>query len=221
MTTRRRKFQPLSQALNFFDTRRRKRKATKASPLIRAIQKTMDWSDKERLVLLPRGALRILLPSLLLAALLLPARAQTYQALPDAPSSTARPAPHRFTDKKNLAIFAGAGVAVTFDALGTQKCLSRPTCREGDPLARPFVGSRRGQALVSAAGYSALIGGMYLLHRTNHHKLERLLGLATIGAEGVFAAHTYRIVPAIPKPPKPSGKCGGLPECNPPGPVQP
>lgn len=135
---------------------------------------------------------------LLVLLLTVPSFAQS--VWPSAPSATqTKPAPeHKFFDKKNLVIMGTFATATTFDSLSTQKCISRSTCKEGDPFARPFVGTRKGQAFISGVGYAGGISAMYLFHRLHKHKMERIAGIAMTGIESYLAIRNYRITPAIP-----------------------
>jgi hypothetical protein len=92
---------------------------------------------------------------------------------------------HRFFDRGNkirMGIFAGL---VAADGISTQEILnSGGHWREMDPLARPFVTKGApGQLAASVIGYSFGVGTSYLLHKTGHHKLERLMLNTSIGVE--------------------------------------
>jgi hypothetical protein len=129
--------------------------------------------------------------------------------LPSAPSlaSAAQPAPalllikpqrvenvHRFFDMQNVTALAALGVALTGDALSTQKGLGLPGFHEMNPLARPFVQNRPGAAFYNAASFALIGGGMFLVHKTHHHRLERILPLAIAGWEGFLAARNYHLI---------------------------
>jgi hypothetical protein len=128
--------------------------------------------------------------------------------LPDAPAATltAAPAPaaiiklkpqpteHRFFDATNALALSSLAAGLTADALSTQKGLSYPGFYEMNPLARPFVSSRSGAAAYSAASFGLLTGGMYLAHRTHHHKLERIMPFAIAGWEGWLSARNYHVI---------------------------
>lgn len=101
---------------------------------------------------------------------------------------------HSFFDFKNCAALAAAGVGLTGDALSTQKGLGLPGFHEVNPIARPFVQNRPGAAFYSAASFAFMAGGMYLAHRTHHHKLERILPFAAAGWEGFLTFHNYHLI---------------------------
>lgn len=112
---------------------------------------------------------------------------------------------HRFFDRRNLELTAGNLFAQIADGITTQHLLSRSgqmrTVRingtvvtmpyfyeEANPVARPFA--TRGWA--GEASYIGMVTGTelgvrYLLHRTGHHKLERIVPLACAAVSG-FAA---------------------------------
>ena len=127
----------------------------------------------------------------LLALLLLTAAAsaQNFVAssspLPDAPSQ------HHFwtlETKVNTGILAGL---VATDAFTTQRGLEQGY-REANPIMRPFV-SRGigGQAAGSALGFGASLGTVYLLHKTHHHKTERIVMRLMIGVESAVVANNF------------------------------
>lgn len=80
------------------------------------------------------------------------------------------------------------------DALSTQKGLAYPGFREMNPIARPFVQTRVGGAVYSAASFALLAGTMYVAHKTRHHKLERILPFAIAGWEGWLSARNYHVI---------------------------
>lgn len=128
--------------------------------------------------------MKLILTILLLAAA---ASAQDFVApssvLPDAPS-------HQrfwtFETKINAGILAGL---VATDAVTTQRGLDRGF-REANPIMRPFVTrGTAGQAVGSALGFGAGIGTVYLLHKTHHHKAERIAMRLIIGVQSAVVAN--------------------------------
>jgi hypothetical protein len=92
---------------------------------------------------------------------------------------------HKFFDRGNnirMGILAGL---VAADGISTQEILnSGGHWREMNPLARPFVSKGApGQLAASVLGYGFSVGTSYLLHKTGHHKLEKLMLDASIGVE--------------------------------------
>jgi hypothetical protein len=93
--------------------------------------------------------------------------------------------PQCFFDRGNkvrMGILAGL---VAADGISTQEILnSGGHWREMDPLARPFVNrGATGQFAASVLGYGFSVGTSYLLHKTGHHKLEKLMLDASIVVE--------------------------------------
>ena len=78
---------------------------------------------------------------------------------------------------------ASLAVTLSADALSTQKGLAYPAFHEMNPIARPFVQTRPGAAVYSGATFALLAGTMYVAHKTQHHKLERILPFAVAGWE--------------------------------------
>jgi len=125
----------------------------------------------------------------LLAILILAAAAQAQQftvpssMLPDAPSHE-----HFWTleSKINTGILAGL---VATDAITTQRGLDRGF-REANPIMRPFVTrGTGGQAAGSAIGFGAAMGTVYILHKTHHHKAERIAMRLMIGVQSAVVAN--------------------------------
>jgi hypothetical protein len=106
-------------------------------------------------------------------------------ALPDAPSQ------HRFwtfETKMNTGILAGL---VAADAISTQRGLEKGY-REANPIMRPFVTrGTAGQAAGSALGFGAAMGTVYLLHKTHHHKAERIAMRLMIGVQSAVVANNF------------------------------
>jgi len=63
-----------------------------------------------------------------------------------------------------------------------------------NPIARPFVQSRMGAAAYNAGSFGLVAGLMYWAHKTQHHKLERILPLAVGSWEGLLSARNYRVI---------------------------
>ncbi|HXA84166.1 MAG TPA: DUF5658 family protein, partial [Candidatus Dormibacteraeota bacterium] len=105
-----------------------------------------------------------------------------------------QPRTHSFFDARNTFGFATLGVSLTADALSTQKGLAYPGFTEMNPIARPFVQTRLGAAAYNAGSFGLLAGLMYWAHRTEHHRLERILPFAVGGWEGLLSARNYRVI---------------------------
>jgi len=91
-----------------------------------------------------------------------------------------------FETKLNTGILAGL---VATDAFTTQRGLERGF-REANPIMRPFVTrGAAGQAVGSALGFGAAMGTVYLLHKTHHHKAERIAMRLMVGVQSAVVAN--------------------------------
>lgn len=106
-------------------------------------------------------------------------------AKPEVKLRAALPA-HTFFDLKNSLALTSVAASLAGDGWSTQRALAYPGVHEVNPLARPFVGSSAGEAAYSSAGLALVAGAMYLAHRTNHHKWERIGPFALAGWEGLL-----------------------------------
>jgi hypothetical protein len=114
------------------------------------------------------------------------------------PRAAARPA-HRFFDGKNSLALVSVAASLAGDGWSTQRALALPGAREVNPMARPFVSSRAGEIAYSGAGFALFTGGMYLAHRTRHHKLERIAPFALAGWESFLTAWNLHQVSRAPR----------------------
>jgi len=111
------------------------------------------------------------------------------QPFPVSPVATPRATPqHRFFDSKNVFAASAFAVGLAGDAWSTERALQYPGTREGNPVARPFVTSRTGEAVYTGSSLGLMLGGMYLAHKTHHHKLERVVPWVLAGWEGFLTA---------------------------------
>ena len=106
--------------------------------------------------------------------------------------------PHRFFDAKNIAGLAALGAGLTADALSTQKGLGLPGFHEMNPIARPFVQSRAGAAVYNAGSFALIGSAMYLAHKSNHHKFEKILPFAMAAWEGFLGFRNYHEISTVP-----------------------
>jgi integrase len=118
------------------------------------------------------------------------------QALPNAPKAKAE---HRFFDGKNVAFMAASAAAVSADGWTTRQN-NADGFNEINPVARPFTRSNGKAALYFGGSEAAIVGGMYLLHKTGHHRIERILPLVAAGVEGFWAAHNAGLAHAAAAP---------------------
>jgi hypothetical protein len=94
--------------------------------------------------------------------------------LPEAPI-------HKFWDRKNSFLFATSAALSTADFVATRNNL-RNGGQELNPVTRVFAGSTGGLAANFAGETMGVIGLSYLLHRSGHHKLERVVTIVNVGA---------------------------------------
>jgi hypothetical protein len=109
------------------------------------------------------------------------------------------PRTHSFFDARNTLGFATLGASLTADALSTQKGLAYPGFVEMNPIARPFVQSRMGAAVYNAGSFGLMAGLMYWAHKTEHHKLERILPFAIGSWEGLLSVRNYHVIANRPR----------------------
>ena len=109
------------------------------------------------------------------------------------------PRAHSFFDARNTLGFATLGASLTADALSTQKGLAYPGFVEMNPIARPFVQTRTGAAVYNAGSFGLMAGLMYWAHKTEHHKLERILPFAIGSWEGLLSARNYHVIANRPR----------------------
>jgi hypothetical protein len=99
------------------------------------------------------------------------------QDMPETPS-------HSFFQRSGeirMGVIAGL---IAADGITTQHILGVDHGSELNPLVRPLVTKGApGQAGASVLGYAFSVGSSYLLHRTGHHRLERLMLNTTIAIE--------------------------------------
>lgn len=88
---------------------------------------------------------------------------------------------HRFWDRENRILFSVAGGLAVADFCVTRANLASGG-RELNPVTRVFSGSTAGLATNFALETGGLISVNYLLHKTGHHKLERITSYVNIGS---------------------------------------
>ena len=100
---------------------------------------------------------------------------------------------HRFFDVRNSLALSSFGLFLAGDSLSTQKGLSRGF-KEINPFARPFVDSRAGAAVYSTGSFALVAGGMYLAHKTGHHKLEWITPFGMAAWEGFMMFRNFSVM---------------------------
>ncbi len=104
-----------------------------------------------------------------------------------------QPSGHRFFDNTNLRLHLGVLAAETADLITTREVL-RAGGTERNPLSRPLMRSGLGGQMAATYGLgegTALLAA-YLLHRTGHHRLERVVPIFLITIEGLATASNVR-----------------------------
>jgi hypothetical protein len=56
-----------------------------------------------------------------------------------------------------------------------------------------FVNSTPGAITYASGSFALMIGGMYLAHKTGHHKLERIVPFGMAGVEGFLTYWNFHV----------------------------
>lgn len=128
-----------------------------------------------------------------------PAKPSERQAPPDA--NPRRLTVHKFNDRKNLWLFGGVALVRGLDFASTKNFRRRG--RDEILLTNEVVDNNATFAVIQAAGVATSIGVSYLLHRTGHHKAERVVSIVhiSVGGFGVvrnFSLESRPLQPATP-----------------------
>jgi hypothetical protein len=100
---------------------------------------------------------------------------------------------HRFWGASNLGLMGVALSGMTADAITTQRLISHGFV-EGDPLARPLVKyGWSGQVAACGLEMTAVVLGMYGLHRIHQHWIERLLPVSVGVTHGILAYNNTKV----------------------------
>ena len=96
-------------------------------------------------------------------------------------------AAHPFFDAANIVLLTVSVLGMTTDGITTQRGIAQGR-GEGDPLARPLVKyGWSGQISIEALEIGVEIAGMYGLHRTGHHWIERAVPLGIALTHAILA----------------------------------
>lgn len=95
---------------------------------------------------------------------------------------------HPFWDRQNRTLFAVNGVMAGADFFVTRRNLGNKG-KELNPVARMFSGSTPALATNFALETGGVIGISYLLHKTGHHKLERVTSYVNLGASAFAVSY--------------------------------
>jgi hypothetical protein len=96
---------------------------------------------------------------------------------------------HRFLDGKNIGLQSVGILLMALDVASTQRALQVPGTHEANPLAQ----SQGALISLKVAGAGAGLGIAYFLHRTGHHRAERLVPVILGMPSGVAAVHNFGI----------------------------
>jgi hypothetical protein len=88
---------------------------------------------------------------------------------------------HRFWDKQNRALFVAAAALNGADFAVTRNNLQRGG-QELNPVVRVFGRSTAGLAVNFIGETAGVVSISYVLHKTGHHKLERMVSMVNIGS---------------------------------------
>lgn len=152
----------------------------------------MNTNKRAITLLLAMGLCAI--PSSVLGASPAPAAAAPAVAAPAAPAPPIMvvpavvrrpPAPHKFLDGPNVLIFGVSAAMMAADLATTRQALQVPGTRELNPLAH----STTSFSALKIAAFGAGIGIAYAMHKTGHHKAERIVPLVLGIPSGFAAAH--------------------------------
>lgn len=98
---------------------------------------------------------------------------------------------HQFLDKENVSIFAGVVTVHALDVTSTWQF--RRKGHSESLLSNSIVDNKAGFVLLGTSTAAVNIGASYYLHKTGHHRLERIFGIAGIAATSYFVVHNYSI----------------------------
>ena len=98
---------------------------------------------------------------------------------------------HRFLDRQNCILFVAVAAVNGADFAVTRANLQTGG-QELNPMVRPFTSSTPILAVNFAAETAGVVGVSYFLHKTGHHKLERLTSYLNIGSSA--GAVTYGLL---------------------------
>jgi len=101
------------------------------------------------------------------------------------------PASHAFFDRTNVLLFSGVAVFRGLDYASTRNMQARG--REEILLPDDVVNNSAAFAAVEVGGTLASVGISYILHRTNHHKLERWMSIGHISVTAFGVARNYSL----------------------------
>ena len=118
--------------------------------------------------------------------------------MPPSPAAGADPAviqsptqTHRFFDRQTVTLLTVNAIVMAADVVSTRRALQVPGTYEGNPLMR----SQTTSIALKAASVGAGLGVAYMLHKSGHHKAERLVPALFGIPSAIAAAHNAGIHP--------------------------
>ena len=120
-----------------------------------------------------------------------PALAQEPKPISQTPVAGPTLPTHAFWDRTNLLLFSGIAVTRGMDYASTRNFQARG--RQEILLPDDVVNNSAGFASLEAAATMTSVGISYLLHRTNHHKLERWMSIGHIGVTAFGDIRNYSL----------------------------
>jgi hypothetical protein len=99
-----------------------------------------------------------------------------------------QPPTHKFGDTLNICLHGAGAAMMWFDVSESKRALSQPGTVEGNPIVRAG-----GLIPLKVAGVGAGIGIAYMLHRSGHHKCERVIPLIFGVPSAIAAIHNSTI----------------------------
>ena len=110
------------------------------------------------------------------------------QTLPEPPKS-------KIFDRETVIELGFVAGSLSADAMSTQKFYEFPHAfQEPNPLARPFVKSRAGDAAWFGGAFALDVTGTYLLRKHHHPKIARWINVGLSLYETALAARNYTFV---------------------------
>lgn len=95
---------------------------------------------------------------------------------------------HKFWDNQNRALFVAAAALNGADFAVTRDNLKRGG-QELNPVVRLFGRSTAGLAVNFIGETAGVVSVSYLLHKTGHHKLERMVSVVNIGSSAAAVSY--------------------------------
>ncbi len=100
------------------------------------------------------------------------------------------PVPHKFWDRENEILFAATAAMNVADFTATRANLQNGGT-ELNPVVRMLGRSTPALALNFAGETAGVIGVTYFLHKTGHHKLERITSVVNLSASSLAVGYGF------------------------------